>query len=56
MGELILDARHDFSGAKTSVTPAELEPDRPRADFANPSAWGLDALFDETGLPPAQLN
>jgi serine/threonine-protein kinase len=54
MGDLIIDALHDFSGEPGGVAPAD-EPSRlgtPGVDaggggYVDPSEWGLDSLFDE---------
>jgi serine/threonine-protein kinase len=55
MGDLILDALHDFSGAGVEVSPASLITpglgSAAPAEFVDPSAWGLDALFDEAPAP-----
>jgi len=56
VGDLILDALHDFSGGGAEVGPTSLGTriSSPAAspDFVNPSEWGLDALFDEAPAPP----
>src|SRR6478609_144202 len=55
MGDLILDALHDFSGASVDVAPAALVTpglgSAAPAEFVDPSAWGLDALFDDAPAP-----
>jgi serine/threonine-protein kinase len=56
VGDLILDALHDFSGGAAEAAPTSLgtrgiAAGSASADFVNPSEWGLDALFDEA--PPA---
>jgi serine/threonine-protein kinase len=55
MGDLVLDALHDFSGSPTSAAPLKESKlgtpgveQKSGASFEDPSAWGLDALFDET--------
>lgn len=58
VGDLILDALHDFSGgaadaAPTSLGTRGLASSPTSADFVNPSEWGLDALFDEAPPPAA---
>ena len=58
VGDLILDALHDFSGGAVDVAPTSLgtrglASAAPSTDFVNPSEWGLDALFDEAPVPPA---
>jgi serine/threonine-protein kinase len=58
MGDLILDALHDFSGSGAEAGPSSLgtrgiTPAAASADFVNPSEWGLDALFDENPTPGA---
>lgn len=55
LGDLILDALHDFSGGG-DVSPSSLgtpgvEKPATSAEFVNPSDWGLDALFDESPGP-----
>jgi len=57
VGDLILDALHDFSGGIPEVAPTSLgtrgiASSPTSADFVNPSEWGLDALFDEAPVPP----
>jgi eukaryotic-like serine/threonine-protein kinase len=57
LGDLILDALHDFSGggaeaAPTSLGTRGLSAPASSGDFVNPSEWGLDALFDEAPAPP----
>jgi eukaryotic-like serine/threonine-protein kinase len=56
VGDLILDALHDFSGGGADVAPTSLGTrgiaGAPSSDFVNPSEWGLDALFDEAPAPP----
>jgi hypothetical protein len=57
VGDLILDALHDFSGGGTEAAPTSLGTRglaAPAAStgFVNPSEWGLDALFDEAPAPP----
>lgn len=56
MGDLVLDALHDFSGSP-GTAPAQqesklgtrgVEAAKTGASFEDPSAWGLDSLFDET--------
>jgi len=61
VGDLILDALHDFSGGNAEQAASALESRGLHApvsgDFVNPSEWGLDALFDEAPSalsPPAQ--
>jgi serine/threonine protein kinase len=56
VGDLILDALHDFSGggaeaAATSLGTRGMASAGTGADFVNPSEWGLDALFDEAPVP-----
>jgi serine/threonine-protein kinase len=55
LGDLILDALHDFSGggeaAATSLGTRGLSAPASTGDFVNPSEWGLDALFDEVPAP-----
>lgn len=56
LGDLILDALHDFSGggteaAATSLGTRGLSAPASSGDFVNPSEWGLDALFDEAPAP-----
>jgi serine/threonine-protein kinase len=59
MGDLIIDALHDFSASPGSLLPEE--PSRlgtpgieaKSGGFEDPSAWGLDALFDEAASAPA---
>jgi serine/threonine-protein kinase len=58
VGDLILDALHDFSGGVADVAPTSLgtrgiASAAAGSDFVNPSEWGLDALFDEAPAPPA---
>ena len=58
VGDLILDALHDFSGAEAEQRPSSLGTrgmGKPASsDFVNPSDWGLDSNFDEPHeLPPA---
>ncbi|HXK20262.1 MAG TPA: serine/threonine-protein kinase [Polyangiaceae bacterium] len=58
VGDLILDALHDFSGGGVEAAPTSLgtrgiAAGAPGADFVNPSEWGLDALFDEAPAPAA---
>jgi serine/threonine protein kinase len=57
VGDLILDALHDFSGGSAEAAPTSLgtrglSSSAASADFVNPSEWGLDALFDEAPAPP----
>jgi eukaryotic-like serine/threonine-protein kinase len=57
LGDLILDALHDFSGGATEAVPTSLgtrglSAPASSADFVNPSEWGLDALFDDAPPPP----
>jgi len=56
VGDLILDALHDFSGGGVEAAPTSLGTrgiaSAPAGDFVNPSEWGLDALFDEAPSPP----
>jgi serine/threonine-protein kinase len=57
VGDLILDALHDFSGGALDAAPTALGTrgiNAPAAssDFVNPSDWGLDALFDEAPAAP----
>jgi len=57
VGDLILDALHDFSAATTDAAPTSLgtrgiASPAAQGDFINPSEWGLDALFDEAPAPP----
>jgi eukaryotic-like serine/threonine-protein kinase len=56
VGDLILDALHDFSSGGSGASPGS--PAAPRVDkpvaggeFVNPSDWGLDALFDDSPGP-----
>jgi eukaryotic-like serine/threonine-protein kinase len=56
VGDLILDALHDFSGGAGETAPSSLGTrgiERPAAggDFVNPSDWGLSALFDDAPGP-----
>jgi serine/threonine-protein kinase len=56
LGDLILDALHDFSGggaeaAPTSLGTRGLSSAAASSDFVNPSEWGLDALFDDAPAP-----
>jgi eukaryotic-like serine/threonine-protein kinase len=56
LGDLILDALHDFSGgaaeaAPTSLGTRGLSAPASSGDFVNPSEWGLDALFDDAPAP-----
>jgi serine/threonine-protein kinase len=56
VGDLILDALHDFSGgggdkAASSLGTRGIAPSS--GEFVNPSEWGLDALFDEPIARPA---
>jgi eukaryotic-like serine/threonine-protein kinase len=58
VGDLILDALHDFSGGGGDVAPTSLgtrgiASSPSGSDFVNPSEWGLDALFDEAPPAPA---
>jgi serine/threonine-protein kinase len=58
LGDLILDALHDFSGGTAEAAPTSLgtrgiAAPAATADFVNPSDWGLDALFDEPSAPAA---
>jgi serine/threonine-protein kinase len=58
VGDLILDALHDFSGDGAEAVPTSLgtrgmAAPTAGADFVDPSAWGLDALFDEAPAAPA---
>jgi serine/threonine-protein kinase len=58
VGDLILDALHDFSGGGADAAPTSLgtrgiASAGSGADFVNPSEWGLDALFDDAPAPPA---
>jgi eukaryotic-like serine/threonine-protein kinase len=58
VGDLILDALHDFSGGGVEEGPTSLgtrgiASAATNTDFVNPSEWGLDALFDEAPAPPA---
>jgi serine/threonine-protein kinase len=52
VGDLIIDALHDFSGAPASqsAAPAAAAPAR-EGGFVDPSAWGLDSMFDEPIAP-----
>ncbi|HYJ07774.1 MAG TPA: hypothetical protein VEX18_02165, partial [Polyangiaceae bacterium] len=56
VGDLILDALHDFSGggdtASNSLGARSISSPAASADFVNPSDWGLDAVFDEAPAPP----
>jgi len=56
VGDLILDALHDFSGGGADVALTSLGTrgiaSASGSDFVNPSEWGLDALFDEAPAPP----
>jgi serine/threonine-protein kinase len=59
VGDLILDALHDFSGGGSEAAPTSLgtrgiSAPAASADFVNPSDWGLDAVFDEVPAPPPQ--
>jgi serine/threonine protein kinase len=52
VGDLILDALHDFSGgapaaANSSLGTQGLTQQASGGEFVNPSDWGLDSLFDE---------
>jgi serine/threonine protein kinase len=57
VGDLILDALHDFSGGGSEQAPTSLgtrginSSAAGGADYVNPSEWGLDALFDEAPAP-----
>ncbi|HEY6080849.1 MAG TPA: hypothetical protein VIW29_18675, partial [Polyangiaceae bacterium] len=58
VGDLILDALHDFSGGgaelgSTSLGTRGISAPAASSDFVDPSEWGLDALFDEAPAPPA---
>jgi serine/threonine-protein kinase len=58
VGDLILDALHDFSGGGADAAPTSLgtrgiASAASGSDFVNPSEWGLDALFDDAPAPPA---
>ena len=58
VGDLILDALHDFSGGGADAAPTSLgtrgiASAAGSSDFVNPSEWGLDALFDEAPAPQA---
>jgi eukaryotic-like serine/threonine-protein kinase len=58
VGDLILDALHDFSGGGADTAPPSLGTSGVASaasghDFVNPSEWGLDALFDEAPEAPA---
>ncbi|HVY29172.1 MAG TPA: serine/threonine-protein kinase [Polyangiaceae bacterium] len=57
VGDLIIDALHDFSGGPVEAAPTSLGTRGiaapTAADFVNPSEWGLDALFDEAPAPAA---
>ncbi len=58
VGDLILDALHDFSGGGVDEVPTSLgtrgiASTATSSDFVNPSEWGLDALFDDAPAPPA---
>ena len=57
VGDLILDALHDFSGdvPKPAPTSRGIARATTGSDFVNPSEWGLDALFDEAPEPPAAV-
>jgi serine/threonine-protein kinase len=57
LGDLIIDALHDFSGGGSEATPASLgtrgiSAKASSTEFVNPSEWGLDALFDEAPAAP----
>jgi serine/threonine protein kinase len=60
VGDLILDALHDFSGS--APAPEDTQSARlgtqgvaPSGEgFVDPAAWGLDALFEEQPKPPPQ--
>jgi serine/threonine-protein kinase len=57
VGDLILDALHDFSGGGTEAAPTSLgtrgiAAPAASGDFVNPGDWGLDAVFDEVPAPP----
>jgi serine/threonine-protein kinase len=53
VGDLIIDALHDFSGAPASQAAAP-KAAAPAKDggFVDPSAWGLDSMFDEPIVQP----
>jgi hypothetical protein len=56
VGDLILDALHDFSSGENDAGPRSLgarSVGKPLAsgEFVNPSEWGLDALFDDSPGP-----
>src|SRR5260221_4014488 len=58
VGDLILDAIHQFSASAAS-SPAGAKPSSSTLGatgtgegFVDPSAWGLDAIFDEPSPPP----
>jgi eukaryotic-like serine/threonine-protein kinase len=58
VGDLILDALHDFSGGGAPAVPTSLgtrgvPSAAPGNEFVNPSEWGLDALFDDAPELPA---
>jgi eukaryotic-like serine/threonine-protein kinase len=57
LGDLIIDALHDFSGGGSEAAPTSLgtggiSVPASSAEFVNPSEWGLDALFDEAPAAP----
>jgi eukaryotic-like serine/threonine-protein kinase len=58
VGDLILDALHDFSGGSNETAPSSLgtrglSGPASSGEFVNPSDWGLDALFDDAPAPAA---
>jgi serine/threonine protein kinase len=60
VGDLILDALHDFSGGGAEAGPSSLGTrgvTQPASnEFENPREWALDSLFDEPlEKPPAPL-
>ncbi|HVU02687.1 MAG TPA: serine/threonine-protein kinase [Polyangiaceae bacterium] len=58
MGDLILDTLHEFSGHGSIPPPPAAQGalgtrgvNAGGSDFVDPSAWGLDSLFDEPAKP-----
>jgi len=56
IGDIIIDALHDFSGALDEVVEEQAAPAaaaKPSEGFVDPSAWGLGDLFEEPSAPKA---
>ncbi len=47
VGDLILDALHDFSGGAPEATAPRSTTGSVGGEFVNPGDWGLDAMFDD---------